>query len=231
MLSSAGYGFFWHEPSIGRATFAPNRTEWHARSTRQLDYWITAGHTPPQIVRAYSAGTGRVPMMPEHGLGFWQCKLRYWNQEQLLEVAREYRRRGLLAFSRDNAPRGSTIPSTWFDARGRAASATAYLCGRVTSGRRGRTFAGRSRPGCRWPSPGSRGGPPASCVRTAGRTARPAATTKSGASGGGVRCPRVVPAPARDDAAVPSGVTVAAPLEVIPVFVSVGTHAELIGVI
>jgi alpha-D-xyloside xylohydrolase len=34
-------------------------------------------------------------MMPEHGLGFWQCKLRYWNQEQLLEVAREHRRRNL----------------------------------------------------------------------------------------------------------------------------------------
>lgn len=34
-------------------------------------------------------------MMPEWGLGFWQCKLRYWNQEQLLEVAREFRRRGI----------------------------------------------------------------------------------------------------------------------------------------
>ena len=33
--------------------------------------------------------------MPEYGLGFWQCKLRYWNQEQLLNVAREYKRRGL----------------------------------------------------------------------------------------------------------------------------------------
>ena len=29
-------------------------------------------------------------MMPEYGLGFWQCKLRYWNQEQLLSVARKY---------------------------------------------------------------------------------------------------------------------------------------------
>ena len=31
----------------------------------------------------------------EHGLGFWQCKLRYWNQEELLNVAREYHRRGI----------------------------------------------------------------------------------------------------------------------------------------
>lgn len=31
-------------------------------------------------------------MMPEYGPGFRQCKLHYWNQDQLLNVAREYRR-------------------------------------------------------------------------------------------------------------------------------------------
>ncbi|WP_084800307.1 glycoside hydrolase family 31 protein, partial [Promicromonospora kroppenstedtii] len=95
VMSSAGYGFLWHDPAIGRATFARNRTEWHAESTRQLDYWVTAGRTPAQISRAYADATGHAPMMPERGLGFWQCKLRYWNQEQLLQVAREHRRRGL----------------------------------------------------------------------------------------------------------------------------------------
>ncbi|KAJ2966083.1 hypothetical protein NUW58_g10752 [Xylaria curta] len=33
--------------------------------------------------------------MPEYGLGFWQCKLRYQTQEEILEVAREHKRRGL----------------------------------------------------------------------------------------------------------------------------------------
>ena len=95
VLSSAGYGFLWHNPAIGRATFAANRTEWCAENTKQLDYWITAGDTPAEIEQAYAQATGKVPMMPEFGLGFWQCKLRYWNQEQLLEVAREHKRRGL----------------------------------------------------------------------------------------------------------------------------------------
>jgi alpha-D-xyloside xylohydrolase len=95
VLSSAGYGFFWHDPSIGRATFGRNYTEWHAGSSRQLDYWITAGETPAEIVKAYVAATGKPPTMPEYGLGFWQCKLRYWSQEQLLDVAREYVRRDL----------------------------------------------------------------------------------------------------------------------------------------
>lgn len=95
VLSSQGYGFLWHNPAVGRASFGKNVTEWFAESTKQLDYWITAGDTPAAIVSNYASVTGYVPMMPEYGLGFWQCKLRYWNQEQLLEVAREYKRRNL----------------------------------------------------------------------------------------------------------------------------------------
>ncbi len=95
VLSSAGYGLLWHNPAIGRATFAANRTEWVAESALQLDYWITAGRTPAEITAAYADATGHAPMMPEYGLGYWQCKLRYWNQEQLLQVAREHKRRGL----------------------------------------------------------------------------------------------------------------------------------------
>lgn len=95
VVSSAGYGFLWHNPAIGRATFARNRTEWVAESTRQLDYWVTAGDTPAQIAAAYADATGHAPMMPERGLGFWQCKLRYRDAAELLEVAREHRRRGL----------------------------------------------------------------------------------------------------------------------------------------
>lgn len=95
VLSSRGYGFLWHNPAVGSATFGRNRTEWRAPVTDQLDYWVTAGNTPAEISAAYTAVTGRVPMMPEYGLGFWQSKLRYWNQEQLLEVVHEHRRRGL----------------------------------------------------------------------------------------------------------------------------------------
>lgn len=95
VISSAGYGMLWHSPSIGRATFARNGTEWSAESARQIDYWVTAGETPAQITRAYADATGHAPVMPERGLGFWQCKLRYASQDELLEVAREHHRRGL----------------------------------------------------------------------------------------------------------------------------------------
>ena len=95
IMSSRGYGFMWHNPAIGWVSFGRNRTSWHADTTKQLDYWITAGDKPADISLNYARATGFAPMMPEYGLGFWQCKLRYWNQEQLLEVAREYKRRNL----------------------------------------------------------------------------------------------------------------------------------------
>ncbi|CAM4159524.1 glycoside hydrolase family 31 protein [Saccharibacillus endophyticus] len=95
LLSSAGYGMLWHNPAIGQASFNTNVTEWAAASTKQLDYWITAGDTPAQIEEAYADATGKVPMMPEFGMGFWQCKLRYRDQNELMSVAREHVRRGL----------------------------------------------------------------------------------------------------------------------------------------
>ncbi|KFY95964.1 hypothetical protein V498_02996 [Pseudogymnoascus sp. VKM F-4517 (FW-2822)] len=94
-LSSLGYGFLWNNPGIGRAVLGKNTMSFEAYSTSILDYWVCAGDSPAEIVEAYSGVTGTVPMMPEYGLGFWQCKLRYQTQEELLEVAREYKRRGL----------------------------------------------------------------------------------------------------------------------------------------
>lgn len=94
-VSSLGYGFLWHNASIGEVHFGTNTTEWTAQSTEQMDYWITAGDTPAAIEENYTAATGRPPMMPEYGLGFWQCKLRYYNQEEVLRIAREYKKRNI----------------------------------------------------------------------------------------------------------------------------------------
>ncbi|ROT41979.1 alpha-xylosidase [Sodiomyces alkalinus F11] len=95
LLSSLGYGLLWNNPSIGRAFLGRNIMSFEALSAATLDYWVVAGDVPAEIVEAYADATGKVPMMPEFGLGFWQCKLRYQTQEELLGVAREYKRRRL----------------------------------------------------------------------------------------------------------------------------------------
>jgi len=94
-ISSLGYGLLWNNPAVGRAVFGKNIMSFEAESTKQLDYWVTIGGAPSEILEAYAMVTGRVPMMPEYAMGFWQCKLRYQTQEELLSIAREYKKRGL----------------------------------------------------------------------------------------------------------------------------------------
>ena len=95
MVSSMGYGLLWNNPAVGRVTFANNLTEWIARSTKQMDYWICAGEHPKEILKKYTAVTGRAPMFPDSLMGLWQCKLRYRTQEEVLTVARQYRKEGI----------------------------------------------------------------------------------------------------------------------------------------
>ncbi len=94
-MSSLGYGFLWHNAAVGEVHFGKNTTEWIANTTSKLDYWICAGDTPAEIETSYADCVGKAPMMPEYGLGFWQCKLRYYNQEQVLEIAREHKKRNI----------------------------------------------------------------------------------------------------------------------------------------
>ncbi|MFI9817684.1 glycoside hydrolase family 31 protein [Saccharothrix variisporea] len=93
--SSRGYGLLWHNPALGRVELGADTTRWVADSTTQLDYWIIAGDTPADITAGYVDVTGHPPLLPEWASGFWQSKLRYRDQEELLAVAREYARRGL----------------------------------------------------------------------------------------------------------------------------------------
>jgi alpha-D-xyloside xylohydrolase len=84
----------WNNPAVGTVEFAENRTRWCARQSRAIDYWITAG-TPDRILARYADATGHAPMLPRWASGFWQSKLRYRDQEELLDVVREYKRRGI----------------------------------------------------------------------------------------------------------------------------------------
>lgn len=94
VISSRDYGFLWNNPAIGTASFGTNGTIWTAEQTKKIDYWVTCG-TPSECEENYTSVTGRAPMMPDFAMGFWQCKLRYRNQAEVIAVAKEYRRRGL----------------------------------------------------------------------------------------------------------------------------------------
>lgn len=95
IYSSLGYGFLWNNPSPGRVEFGLNRTVWTADCAKQADYLVFAGDTPAQVLNTYCRLTGFAPEMPQWAAGFWHSKCRYTSQEELMEAAREYHRRGI----------------------------------------------------------------------------------------------------------------------------------------
>jgi alpha-D-xyloside xylohydrolase len=95
LLSSEGYGFLWNHPGVGRVDLGRNETRWVAESTQQIDYWVVVDRSPAEILARYAEVTGHPTAFPYWASGFWQSKLRYKTQEELLVVAREYRKRGL----------------------------------------------------------------------------------------------------------------------------------------
>ena len=95
LLSARGYGLLWNDPSVGEVTFADNMTKWHTESTACIDYWVTCGDSPKDILKNYAEVIGRPSPLPESLLGLWQCKLRYRTQDEVLSVAREYKKRGI----------------------------------------------------------------------------------------------------------------------------------------
>ncbi len=95
MISNRGYGFLWNHPGTGRVGLGRNETRWFADNARQLDYYVVIDDTPADILERYAEATGKPTAFPEWASGFWQCKLRYRSQDEVMRVAREYRRRKL----------------------------------------------------------------------------------------------------------------------------------------
>ncbi len=95
LVSSFGYGMLWNNPAVGEVSFSRNLTKWTAQCCRDMDYWVTAADDPKGLLRNYTEVSGRAPMMPEEMMGFWQCKLRYRTQEEVLRVARQYHEMGI----------------------------------------------------------------------------------------------------------------------------------------
>ncbi len=90
VYSSLGYGFIWNIPSTGLCELSNNRTRWSCDCCKFMDFVVIAG-TPKETATTLSDLTGYAPEMPEWAMGFWQSRLRYETQEELLKVARKYK--------------------------------------------------------------------------------------------------------------------------------------------
>ena len=90
MYSSLGYGFLWNLPSTGQCELTRNHTRWTSDSTEQIDYVVIAGN-PREVSNMLADLTGHAPVMPHWASGFWQSRLRYETQDEVLSVAQKYK--------------------------------------------------------------------------------------------------------------------------------------------
>lgn len=59
----------------------------------QIDYYFIKGGSADDVISGYRTLTGKAPIAPVWAMGFWQSRERYRNQEELINVVREYRKR------------------------------------------------------------------------------------------------------------------------------------------
>jgi len=94
VYSSLGYGFLWNVPSTGLAELSNNRTRFTSDCCHAVDY-IVIGGTPKEVSATLADLTGHAPELPQWATGFWQSRLRYETQEELLEVVRRYEKENI----------------------------------------------------------------------------------------------------------------------------------------
>ncbi len=74
------------KPSFNKSTFS-------SRHGHEVNYYFVYGETPEHVIAHYQELTGKAPMFEKSVFGFWQCRERYNNQNELLNFANEYRKR------------------------------------------------------------------------------------------------------------------------------------------
>ncbi|MBL8092697.1 MAG: DUF5110 domain-containing protein [Anaerolineales bacterium] len=95
LVSTRGYGVFLNSCSL--MTFHDDAFGSYLWSDvdDELDFFFIVGPEFDTIVAELRRLTGAAPMLPRWAFGYIQSKERYVSQAELLEVVREYRRRGL----------------------------------------------------------------------------------------------------------------------------------------
>ncbi len=93
LVSSLGYG-------ILMDTYSPlifNDTEYgsylYTEADREMDYYFICGSDMDEVIRGYRRLTGKAAMLPKWAFGFIQSQERYETEEEILQIAEEYRKR------------------------------------------------------------------------------------------------------------------------------------------
>jgi len=95
MVTNRGYGIVWDNPSDTHISAAVNgSTHWQSEVGERVSFFVITGKTTDEIYAGYRRVTGTTPLPPKAAFGLIQSKARYASQQEILDVADGYRRRG-----------------------------------------------------------------------------------------------------------------------------------------
>ena len=68
-------------------------TTFRSEVGQAIDYYFFYGPQLNQVISEYRQFTGQAPLFPKWAYGYWQCRERYHSQQEILDIAAEFRKR------------------------------------------------------------------------------------------------------------------------------------------
>ena len=90
-LSAAGYGVFFDAGCLMVWKEQDGRITVTLDAAQQIDYYVIADPDPKKIIAALRKMTGHAAMLPRWAMGYIQSRERYCSQEELLQIAEQFR--------------------------------------------------------------------------------------------------------------------------------------------
>jgi len=95
LVSTNNYGILWDNYSLTKFHDGREGAFLWSKVADAIDYYFIAGADLDEIISGYRFLTGKAPMFGKWAYGYWQSKERYNNQEEIINVVKEYRKREL----------------------------------------------------------------------------------------------------------------------------------------
>jgi len=93
LVSTNGYGILWDNYSKTVFSDTPIGASFWSDVGDQIDYYFLSGASMDDVIKGYRDLTGQAPLYGKWAYGYWQSKEHYHTQEEVMNVAREYRLR------------------------------------------------------------------------------------------------------------------------------------------
>jgi alpha-glucosidase len=99
LLHGAAYGIFFDNTYRSSFDFGKESATLYSFGAEggELNYYFLSGPHPKDIVKEFTALTGRMPMPPLWSLGYQQSRWSYYPEARVREIARSFRERGIPA--------------------------------------------------------------------------------------------------------------------------------------